>query len=164
MAPHQQPRWTARAEGLTWGGLGAAPLRTAVDRLRRTQAAQRQAQQVGGLIVAQTPMTGSDPLTATDYITEAGRWIVTAHATVRTTTTATGRLECGIADIGHWPAGPSPEVDVDLGGGRPAVGFAHASFIALADGGSPILVGGSYYPSSGDIDEAWLVWRAHRLT
>jgi len=163
MGSFQGGRWTPRQLGLAAGGFGGAGARAVLRKAVQDMAAQRTVTRRGRFIGAQTPMTGSGNLSATDYITEAGRWIVTAHATVRATTTATGRLECVITDIGTWPAGPSPQVDVDLGGGRPPGGFAHASFIALADGDSPILVGGRYYPASGDIDEAWLVWRAHRL-
>jgi len=163
MAPHQQPGWTPRAEGLTWGGLGGAPLRNQVDRLRRTQAAQRQAQQGGRLIVAQAPMTGDGLLAATGYITEVGRWLVTAHATVRTLSTAAGRLEVVVGDIAHYPGDPAPSKLVTLGGDSPVSDDVNVSWIVLADGGTPGYVGGRYYPTSGDVDEAWLVWRAFRL-
>lgn len=167
MAPHQQPRWTARGEGLTWGGLGGAPLRNQVDRLRRSQPQGSRAADGRGFVGAQTPMTdiGSGTLAATDYITEPGRWLVTAHATVGliSSPAAAGRLEAVITDIGVYPAGPSPRHDVVLGGGAPATAYETVSFIASGVSGDPILIGGRYYPASGDVDEAWLVWRAFRL-
>ena len=108
-------------------------------------------------------MTGSGLLDATDYITEAGRWLVTAHATVYTASTAAGRLEVVVGDVGHYPAEPAPSKLVTLGGGSPASDDVNVSWIVVADGGTPGYVGGRYHPTSGDVDEAWLVWRAFRL-
>ena len=165
MGSFQGGRWTPRQLGLAAGGFGGAGARAVLRKAVQDMAAQRTVTRRGRFIGAQTPMTGSGNLSATDYITESGRWLVTAHATVGliSSPAAAGRLEAVITDIGHYPAGPSPWRGVVLGGGAPTTDYETASFIAISDPDSPVLIGGRYYPTSGDVDEAWLVWRAFRL-
>lgn len=164
MGSFQGGRWSPRQLGVAAGGFAGAGLRDVTRRLAQDMAAQRSVTKRGRLITAQTEMTGSSNLSATDYITETGIWLVTAHATVRTLSSAAGRLETVISDIGApYPSGPSPRHDVVLGGGEPDTDYEMASFIAISDPDSPISIGGRYYPDTGTVDEAWLVWRAFRL-
>lgn len=159
MGSFQGGRWTPRQLGVAVGGFAGAGIRDVTRRLAQDMAAQRSVTKRGRLITAQTEMTGSGNLSATDYITEGGIWMVTAHAAVRTSTSATGRLVVVAGDIGHWPADPDLTVDISIGGGG-ATASAPLTWVVFGGDG---YVGGRYYPDTGTVDEAWLVWRAFRL-
>lgn len=160
MGSFQGGRWSPRQLGVAAGGFAGAGLRDVTRRLAQDMAAQRSVTKRGRLITAQTEMTGSGNLSATDYITESGIWMVTAQTAIRTDSSATGRLE---TVIGDGAVDSSLEINVSLGGGSSHSIVLPVSWIALADSDSPILIGGGYYPDTGTVDEARLEWRAFRL-